>query len=179
MGVKAVPRAALEALAALVVLTLAAQGALGQTGVSGSVAFEDGSPAGGARVILVPGGYNTTADAQGNFTLEAPPGNYTLRASADNATSETSVSVGVGLTSGLAVRINRRPPPAAFDTFPLALLLASMVAVTAGGFYVNKRMAESGISINKTVVGGATVRKPFRRRRRHKAGPPPPPPSKP
>lgn len=171
MRAQAAARAGLVALATLACLGGLLPAALGQTGVSGSVTFEDGSPAGGARILLVPGGYNTTADAQGSFTLEAPPGNYTLRASAENATHETPVSIGTGFTPGLTVRIDRRPAATAVDPVPLLFLVVSMVAVVAGGFYVNKRMAESGIDLNKTVVGGATVKKPFRRRR--KKAPPP------
>lgn len=171
-------RAAFVALASLGGLLVLASCVLAQTGVSGSVAFEDGSPAGGARVTLIPGGYNTTADGQGNFTLEAPPGNYTLRASADNATREGPVSVGATFVTGFAVRIDRRPPSGSLDPVPLLFLLTSMVAVAGGGFYVNKRMAESGIDVDKTVLGGATVRKPFRRRGK-KAPPPPSGPGKP
>ncbi len=171
MRARAGSRGALFAMVALGSLAAFAPGAFGETGVSGSVTFEDGSPAGGARIALVPGGFNTTADAQGNFTLEAPPGNYTMRASADNATREVALSVGPGFTSGFAVHIDRHPPSSSVDAVPLLFLVASMVAVAFGGFYVNKRMAESGIDVNKTVMGGATVRKPFRRRR--KKGPPP------
>ena len=158
-------RASLAWVALFFVLA-SAGGALAQSAVSGTITFEDGTPAAGARVSLAPGGYNTTTDSGGNFSLEAPPGNYTLRATAVNVTTESPVSIGAGFTTGVPIRLDRHTGGGSIDAFPFLFLILSMVGVALGGFYVNKRMAESGIDVNKTVVGGASVRKPFRRRKK-------------
>ncbi len=143
--------------------------------VAGVVYFEDGTPAANARLVLVPGGLNATASSDGGFRIEAPEGNYTLHASASNATAEASIRVEAGRTTAAVLRIDRGGrAPAGLDPFPFVFLALSMIGVTVGGFYVNRRMAETGIDINKSIVGGARPRKPFRRRSRKRAPPPSP-----
>lgn len=136
---------------------------------AGFVYFEDGTPAAGARLVLVPGGYNTTARSDGGFELMAPPGNYTLRASAANTTSETPVEIDAGKTTPSVMVVTRTVRPAvSFDPVPFVFLAVAMIAVAMGGFFVNRRMAQTGLDLNKSVLGGAPARKPFRRRRRPK-----------
>lgn len=166
--------AALATLAATAFL--AAPVAAGDPGggeLVGIVYFEDGHPAAGARVALSPGSLNATAGADGTFRLGAPAGHYTVRASADNATGEAQAEVPEGGSAAVVVKIERGAyAPTGSNLFPFLFLGLSMIAVAAGGFYVNRRMAETGIDLNKSFLGGAKVRKPFRRRR--KKAPPPP-----
>ena len=72
--------------------------------------------------------------------------------------------------AGLLVGAAALGPP---NWFPFLYLIGVSVAVIAGGFYVNKRMAETGIGLGRSIVGGAPVRKPWRRRAK-KRGPPAP-----
>jgi len=165
---------ALLALAAVALMSAAAQAAEGQ--VSGRVVFDDGSPAGGARIVLNPGGYATTASEDGTFALSVPGGSYTLRASGGNKTSDMAVVVRDGEPTAIVVRIDRGlNPPSGPNVFPFVFLGLSMVGVALGGFYVNKRMAEKGIDVNKSVMGGVGPRKPFRRRKKKASRPPPSP----
>lgn len=58
---------------ALMMLVLFPVGAMA---LGGSVSYPDGSPAAGAQVVITGGGEGKTTlscDAQGRFTLEAPP----------------------------------------------------------------------------------------------------------
>jgi len=57
--------------------------------------------------------------------------------------------------------------------FPFLYLIGAMVAVIAGGFYVNKRMAETGIGLDRSILGGAPAKKPWRGRRGSRRPPPP------
>ena len=139
--------------------------------LSGFVHFENGDPAAGARVVLLPGGFNVSAGPDGSFAITVEEGNYTVRATAANLTVEAQTRVVAGETTELNLTVDRTPPVAASPPlFALVFLIFSMLAVVAGGFYVNKRMAEKGLDLNKTVVGGVGPRKPFRRRR-HKSPP--------
>ena len=71
--------------------------------------------------------------------------------------------------AGLLVVAAILGPP---NLFPFLYLIGVSVAVIAGGFYVNKRMAETGISMDRSIVGGAPVRKPWRRRSKSRRPPP-------
>ncbi len=154
----------------LVAIALAVAGQVEEGRAAGFVYFEDGTPAAGARLVLVPGGYNTTARADGGFELWAPPGNYSLRASAANTSSETTVEIVAGRTTPAVMVVTRMVRPAvSFDPVPFVFLAISMIAVAAGGFFVNRRMAQAGLDLNKSVLGGAPARKPFRRRKRPKS----------
>jgi hypothetical protein len=160
-------RAASAVTLGLLAIASGASGQPNEGRAAGYVYFEDGTPAAGARLVLVPGGYNTTARADGGFELSAPPGNYTLRASAANTTSETTAQLVVGRTTPIVMVVERIIRPAvSFDPVPFVFLGISMVAVAVGGFFVNRRMAETGLDFNKSVLGGAPARKPFRRRRK-------------
>jgi hypothetical protein len=165
---------ALAALAATAFVLLCASALAADGEVAGRVVFDDGTPAASARIVLLPGGYNTTATSAGTFTLTVPPGNYTLRASGGYKTAEVAVVVTEGATTPIVVRIDRGlAQPSGPNLFPVVFLVLSMIAVAFGGFYVNKRMAEKGIDLNRTVMGGVGPRKPFRRRRKKAGGPPP------
>jgi len=165
-------RAAGRALLAGSVLVALLAGAIpasaaGPGVLSGTVRFENGDPAAGARVVLLPGGFNVSAGADGSYAITVEEGNYTVRATAANLTVEAYARVMAGENTQLNLTVDRTPPIAASPPlFALLFLIFSMLAVVAGGFYVNKRMAEKGLDLNKTVMGGAAPRKPFRRRRR-------------
>lgn len=142
----------------------------------GRVFLDDGAPAAGARITLSPGTLNTSAGADGIFRLTAPAGHYTVRATAENGSGEAAADVPEGGAATVVIMIGRPPyGSSGSNWFPFLFLGLSMVAVAAGGFYVNRRMAESGIDLNKSILGGARPRKPFRRRR--KKQPPAAPPS--
>jgi carboxypeptidase family protein len=144
----------------------------GATAVVGAVAFEDGTPAAGARLVLLPAGYNATADSAGVFRLEAPAGAYTIRASAANRTVEAPVVLEDGKATPITLTIDRGGhADGSGNLFAFLYLGIAMVAVAVGGFYVNKRMAERGIDLNKSVLGGVELRKPFRRRRKKPKAP--------
>ena len=160
--------AAHASLALLVVLAAASAAAPdpGSGTVSGRVFFEDGTGAPFARLVFLPGGSNVTTAADGSFTAALPAGNYTLRVSGGGVVSQSSVAVRAGESTVVIVKLDRTGGAGPASTaFPVFFLVASMIAVAVGGFFVNRRMAETGIDINKSVVGGAAPRKPFRRRR--------------
>lgn len=155
---------------ALAIPSVSAAGAL-----AGRVDFEDGSPAGGARVVLTPGNYSAITRDDGSFSIALPPGHYVLNATAGNDSSTKDIDVVDGAPTVVILRIVRAGyVTGALNPVPFVFLIAAMAAVFVGGFYVNRRMAETGIDLNKSVLGGAQIRKPFRRRRR-KAKPPAPP----
>jgi hypothetical protein len=74
--------------------------------VTGRVIDSDGKAVGGADVDI--GGYSTTSDPEGNFTLYVPPGTYAITIEADgldpyidNVTvSSTGGNLGTFLTAG-------------------------------------------------------------------------------
>jgi len=148
----------------------------GETGaVVGRVLTSGGEGLGGATVSLAPGGPTGVTAPDGSFRLEAGPGSYLLRATHGNRTVERAVEVVAGRDT---VAVLNFPAdafgPGGVDPFPFVFLAVAMVAVTVGGFYVNRRMSETGLAFDKSVLGGAAARKPFRRRRRPKAPPPSP-----
>jgi hypothetical protein len=141
-------------------------------GVAGRVWYEWGEAAAGATILLEPGNLSVKADEDGTFHLAAPPGNYTLTATSKNSSFSGKVTVGPGEETIVFVTLSRAGvSQAALDPFPLLYLAAVSVTVIGFGFYVNKRMAETGIQLDKSIVGGAPVRKPWRRRRK-RAKPP-------
>jgi hypothetical protein len=162
-------------LIATVLCALACTGALGAAGtgeVAGRVDLEDGTPAVGAHVTLSPGNWSARAGPDGSFRMTAPVGHYVLTAAQGNDTAQTEVDVREGQVTVVIVEIVRAGfVTGALNPIPFVFLIAAMAAVFAGGFYVNRRMASTGIDLNKTILGGAPARKPFRRRR--KAAPPP------
>jgi hypothetical protein len=161
-------------LGAALLAAAAAAGDSHEGAVVGRVLFEDGSPGAGARLVFLPGGNNTTAGADGSYRIVLPAGSYTLRVSGGGALAETPVGVRAGEDHHLVVKLDRGAGAAPGSPLvAFVFLFAAMIAVAIGGFYVNRRMAESGIDINKSVIGGVAPRKPFRRRRR-KARPPSP-----
>jgi hypothetical protein len=165
---------AFSALCAVLLLAGGAAAAAGDGAVSGRVSDDQGRPLQGAVVWLLPGGPNTTTAADGTYRLEAPPGHYLLRVSALNRTEERTVDLVADEEVALNVTLRGGSGAGpALDPFPFLFLGAAMVAVVVGGFYVNKRMSETGLAFDKSVMGGAPARKPFRRRRR-RARPPSP-----
>jgi hypothetical protein len=70
--------------------------------------------------------------------------------------------------AGLLVLAAVLGPP---NWFPFLYLIGVSVAVIAAGFYVNKRMAETGIGLDRSIVGGAPARKPWRGRRKRRSPP--------
>lgn len=161
--------AAFACLALLITAAAAFAGAAdpGTGSVSGRIFFEDGTGASSARLVFLPGGWNVTAAADGSFATTLPAGNYTLRVSGGGTVSESNVVVRGGEPTVVIVRLDRTGGVAPGSTaFPVLFLVASMIAVAVGGFFVNRRMAETGIDINKSIIGGANPRKPFRRRRK-------------
>jgi carboxypeptidase family protein len=135
--------------------------------MAGRVDFEDGTAAAGAVVRLLPGNWSAVAGPDGSFRVEVPAGHYTLRASFGEDGAQREVDVRAGEVSVEILRIVRAGyVTGALNPTPFVFLIAAMAAVFAGGFYVNRRMAGTGLDLNKSVLGGAPVRKPFRRRRR-------------
>ncbi len=163
------------ALAVAVTCVLVTPLSLAQStgGVAGRVLWSTGEPVAGANISLSPGGTTALSGSDGSFHLAAEPGHYLLRAAHANRTVEETVQVLAGRDTVALLLIPWQGEAASgVDAFPFVFLGASMVAVAVGGFYVNRRMAETGIDLEKGVVGGAGTRKPFRRRRRPKARPP-------
>lgn len=165
------------AAAVFAAVVLVAQPAAAQdTGtVSGRVTDELGNPLGGINLTLYPDGPSTVTDTDGRFLMTAPVGSYLLRYALDNRTWEVQVDVVADEPSewNLTAR-GTSGGGGGIDPFPFIYLALAMAIVIVGGFYVNKRMAETGLEFDKSVMGGAPARKPFRRRRRPKAPPPSP-----
>ena len=166
---------------ALVALALAAAGALaplasGQShegAVEGRVLLERGQPAEGALLELLPGNLSARSGADGTFHLDAPPGSYLLRATLGQDRAEVQVTVADGETAIAFPRIYRRDyTTGELNPFPFVYLAVAMILVAFGGFYVNRMMAQTGIALDKSILGGAPVRKPWRRRKK-KTQPPP------
>jgi hypothetical protein len=159
---------------ALVAGLLVAGAALAQGAgtVSGRVTDELGHPLPGITLTLYPDGPSTVTGEDGRFEVTAPAGNYLLRYTWDNRTWEVAVEVSEGNSTdtNLTARVGNAAG-SGLDPFPFVFLAVAMVAVIAGGFYVNKRMSETGLAFDKSVMGGVPARKPFRRRRK-RAGPP-------
>lgn len=160
------------ALAALALAAAASAQAPGS--VDGRLLAGDGQPVGGANVSLSPGGPAGVTGPDGSFHLSAEPGTYLLRAQTGNRTVERTVDVSAGVATVVVLSFPPAPSGGAeLNPFPFVFLGASMVAVIVGGFYVNKRMSETGLQFDKSVMGGAPARKPFRRRRKKTQRPPP------
>lgn len=144
-------------------------GSAASEGIAGRIVFQDGQPAAGANITLTPGGFSAVASEDGSFDLAVPAGSYLFTARSGNDSVTRPVSVPAGKTTFMIVTITRRASAAGGLTLtPFLYLIAGMVAVIIAGFYVNRRMAETGIDLDRSVLGGARVRKPFRRRKKRR-----------
>ena len=121
----------------------------------------------------MPGNLSARSAADGTFHLDAPAGSYILRATLGDDRTELQVTVSAGQTTVAFPRIYRRDyTTGELNPFPFVYLAVAMILVAFGGFYVNRKMAQTGIALDKSILGGAPVRKPWRRRKK-KMGPPP------